>query len=230
MPPSLENVETMLMAPASTASKRIRTTADSTALRVRLRASCKKLRAGSPLRPACRICEALAHRVEQLDVLRSAAEIETRAPRVTGLVIAAHVTFEPAIAGLAAAFAQVRRAADSHQQQHRHALTRQRKMIRAIEETALRQRLRRNDAALRCRRASEIVFQLALPCSHQQHILREAGSLQDVERQIRDGLLQRVQRLRCVDLRSEESALLCRPRCKHQCAFRLRSRFENTRK
>jgi len=58
-------------------------------------------------------------------------------------------------------------------------------MIRAIEETALRQRLRRNDAALRCRRASEIVFQLALPRSHQQHILREAGSLQDVERQIR---------------------------------------------
>jgi hypothetical protein len=60
--------------------------------------------------------------VEQLDVLRRAAQVPVRAPAVAGLVIAgAGVVGDPLVAGGAAAIDQVGAAGNGHDQQHRHA-------------------------------------------------------------------------------------------------------------
>ena len=84
-------------------------------------------------------------------------------------------------------------------------------MIGPVEQAVFGQVLGRHDPALRGGESLEVVLELALAFPDQDHVPRGSGRLQDVERQVGDGLLERIQGIRGVGGGAEQAAFLGRP-------------------
>ena len=102
-------------------------------------------------------------------------------------------------------------------------------MVGTVKQAAFGQALGRHAPPLRRRDPRHVILQAVLPDADQDHVLRAPGGLQDVDRQIRRGRLERKDRVGRVIFGTEQPAFLSGPQREGDRAARCRFGLQDAR-